>query len=88
MNRGIIELNKSEIEILLKVLIEAHKEDGLIFNKLSAAFESVEESLGVQISEDELEMLLDEILPVTFDTDPNLKSAIEKIQLRLRQFRG
>lgn len=87
MQRGVLVLQKEELEALLTV-IDINKFNGLpIYNKLSNAKESMESEVSILISEDEIERILDEVGPANTD-DQKLNSGIIKMSELLQSFRS
>jgi hypothetical protein len=76
MNRGVLILNKRELEeLVLHVNLE----------KLTIALENISEENRIFLNEDELESILDEIGGIT-DTD-SINNTKEKISALLLSFR-
>lgn len=87
MQRGVLVLQKEELEALLTV-IDINKFNGLpIYNKLSNAKESMESEVSILISEDEIERILDEVGPANTD-DQKLNSGIIKMSELIQSFRS
>ncbi|NLZ24768.1 hypothetical protein GX888_03435 [Candidatus Dojkabacteria bacterium] len=87
MKRGILVLNKMEIEsLVLKINIEKFRGSPL-YEKLNSASRSIENNINISISEEELESILDEIGPPV-SNDSILSSAYEKIISLLQRMRS
>ena len=87
MYRGILELKKDEFDELFKMLVTALPKESLLFSKLQNANENTDEIKTISVSEEDLEFILDSILPI----DPNnqlLKIISEKISEQLRNIRN
>lgn len=87
MYRGILELKKDEFDELFKLLVTALPKEGLLYSKLQNANENTDEIKTISVSEEDLEFILDSILPI----DPNnqlLKMIFEKISEQLRNIRN
>ena len=87
MYRGILELKKDEFDELFKLLVTAIPKEGLLYSKLQNANENTNEIKTISVSEEDLEFILDSILPI----DPNnqlLKMIFEKISEQLRNIRN
>ena len=87
MYRGILELEKDEFDELFKMLVTALPKESLLFSKLQNANENTDEIKTISVSEEDLEFILDSILPI----DPNnqlLKIISEKISEQLRNIRN
>ena len=78
MQRGVLVLNKEELIQLLTVL-DISKFNGLpLFNKLTFASNTPGNEVKILVSEDEIEKILDEVGPPTYEN--NLaNNAIKKI---------
>lgn len=87
MYRGILELKKDEFDELFKMLVTAIPKESLLYSKLQDANENTDEIKTISVSEEDLEFILDSILPI----DPNnqlLKMVFEKISEQLRAIRN
>lgn len=87
MYRGILELKKDEFDELFKMLVTAIPKESLLYSKLQDANENTDEIKTISVSEEDLEFILDSILPI----DPNnqlLKMIFEKISEQLRNIRN
>lgn len=87
MYRGILELEKDEFDELFKLLVTALPKESLLYSKLQDANENTDEIKTISVSEEDLEFILDSILPI----DPNnqlLKMVFEKISEQLRAIRN
>ena len=87
MYRGILELKKDEFDELFKLLVTAIPKESLLYSKLQNANENTDEIKTISVSEEDLEFILDSILPI----DPNnqlLKMVFEKISEQLRAIRN
>ncbi|HPR91642.1 MAG TPA: hypothetical protein PLR64_00065 [Candidatus Dojkabacteria bacterium] len=87
MYRGILELEKDEFDELFKLLVTALPKESLLSSKLQNANENTDEIKTISVSEEDLEFILDSILPI----DPNnqlLKMVFEKISEQLRNIRN
>jgi hypothetical protein len=88
MKRGIIELRKDEVKEVLRVMPEEVFTETPLENKLNSAVETTDEHVKLEISADELEVILDEIAVPLSDNEPQpLKSVRKKIQMKLTEFR-
>ena len=87
MYRGILELEKDEFDELFKLLVTAISKESLLYSKLQNANGNTDEIKTISVSEEDLEFILDSILPI----DPNnqlLKMIFEKISEQLRNIRN
>ncbi|HNW33262.1 MAG TPA: hypothetical protein PKL44_03415, partial [Candidatus Dojkabacteria bacterium] len=64
MYRGILELKKDEFDELFKLLVTAIPKEGLLYSKLQNANENTDEIKTISVSEEDLEFILDSILPI------------------------
>lgn len=87
MKRGIIELTKEEVlNIVDQLPLDVYAGKPLA-NKLHASISSGIDVQTLEVSEDELELILDEIAIPSPDESAHLKSARKKMQNLLRDFR-
>ena len=72
MQRGILQLTKEEVIVLNNAFhwdINGHT---ILASKLQYAMENLQDIHNIEVSEDDLELLLDDIMPVD-ETNPILK---------------
>lgn len=86
MQRGILMLNKEELDQLLTVLNISVFSGTQLFEKLNSASGSVEPEVRILLSEDELESMIDE-MGLPFADNQVLNSALEKINTLMGSFR-
>lgn len=88
MQRGILELTPTEVSEVFKYFDITKYEGFPLEVKLTAAKESSDEIITIELSENEVEAILDSVaLPTDNDTDAT-KSLRMKAQSLLYQFRG
>ncbi len=87
MQRGILQLTKEEVIALNNAFHWDINGSTILASKLQYAMENLQDTHSIEVSEDDLELLLDDIMPVD-DTNPVLKNAMTKVSDRLRQFRS
>lgn len=87
MYRGILELEKDEFDELFKLLVTAIPKESLIYSKLQNANGNTDEIKTISVSEEDLEFILDSILPID-QNNPLLKMIFEKISEQLRDIRN
>ena len=86
MQRGILQLTKEEVVELNNAFHWDINGSSILASKLQYAIENSKGINEIEVSEDDLELLLDDIMPVDKD-NTTLKSAMEKIGELLRKFR-
>jgi len=89
MHRGMLYLTNEETRALLNN-IDLNKHQGSsFFNKLSSLFENLDhmENCKVLLSEDEVEIILDEVGFVDEKVNPQLAYAIKKVMELMSSFR-
>ena len=87
MQRGILQLTKDEVIALNNAFhwdINGHT---ILASMLQYAMENLQDTHSIEVSEDDLELLLDDIMPVD-ETNPILKNVMEKVSNLLRQLRN
>ena len=87
MQRGILQLTKEEVIVLNNAFhwdINGHT---ILASKLQYAMENLQDTHSIEVSEDDLELLLDDIMPVD-ETNPILKNVMEKVSNLRRQLRN
>lgn len=82
MKRGIVQLSSQEALLLQEHLTEIAHHHPLTWEKLVAASQQSAQSVNIQLSEEEAEMMLDLLPPPTMSDSTDLKQA----RLRLQQF--
>lgn len=86
MYRGVIELTKEELDSLIKAFHWELNGSSVIASKLQYAIDGESDVKTISVSEEDLELILDDIMPV----DPNnivLQRVSEKIGEKLRKIR-
>lgn len=86
MYRGILQLTKEELNELTRVFHWDINGMSMIASKLKAATENSDEIKNISVSEEDLESLLDDIMPVD-QNNPLLKNVFDKISEQLREIR-
>ncbi|OGC45025.1 hypothetical protein A2400_02765 [candidate division WS6 bacterium RIFOXYB1_FULL_33_14] len=86
MQRGILILNKEELNQLFTVLDISVFTGTQLFEKLNSASGSIEPEVRILLSEDELESIIDE-MGMPFSNNQVLNSALEKINALMLSFR-
>lgn len=87
MKRGVLEVNKNEI-VDYTSLIDINKfSQSALFTKLQVVLQSNEASTNLEISQDEAEILLDEIIiPDEKTNTPNIASLRTKLMGLIAKF--
>ena len=86
MQRGVLQLTKDEVLALKNAFhwdINGHT---ILASKLQYAIENLQDIHKIEVSEDDLELLLDDIMPVRPENIV-LKNAMQKVGDLLREFR-
>lgn len=78
MQRGVLTLNRNELNSLLVILDINIFSNTQLFEKLNSALQSTDEEVKIFVSEDEIEKILDEVGPPINDNQ-SVNSAIQKI---------
>ncbi len=87
MQRGVLTLNREEFNQLFSKLDINRFINTPIYEKLNIASEDISDNIQIFLSEDEVEMILDEVgLP--FSDDPVLNNALQKIRALMTKFRS
>jgi len=86
MQRGMLILNKEELDQLFTVLDISVFRGTQLFEKLNSASGSNNTQVRILLSEDELESIIDEI-GMPFSDNQILNSALEKINTLMMSFR-
>ncbi len=85
MKRGILILEKAELEELCKYYDINKDPESTLSIKLKAALDTIQQSNSISVSSDELECIMDEIGFVD-DDRPLLKHTMSKIAITLANF--
>lgn len=89
MQRGVLLLTKGELEEIFKKVDVTRYTGSLLHSKLSTAKSANQAEVNLELSEDELETLLDDLDIPNPDTDSqDLMSTRNKISLMLSGFRA
>ena len=87
MQRGVLQLTKEEFEELVRVFHWDTNGNSILASKLQYASENKEEAVkNISVSEEDLELILDDIMPVN-PSNILLKSVFDKISEQLREIR-
>ncbi len=86
MHRGILELTEEEFNELFKVFHWDMYGDTPLASKLQYAKGSKDEKKDISVSEEELEIILDDITPIDQENFV-LRNIFEKISMQLRDIR-
>jgi len=86
MQRGILQLTKEEIIELNNVFHWDINGGSILASKLQYAMENSQENNNLEVSEEDLELLLDDIMPID-ESNAILKNAIDKVSELLRRLR-
>ena len=87
MQRGVLQLTKGEFDELMKVFHWDTNGNSILASKLQYASENKEEAVkNISVSEEDLELILDDIMPVN-PSNILLKSVFDKISEQLREIR-
>lgn len=86
MYRGILQLTKEELKELIRVFHWDTNGTSIIASKLKVASENSDEIKNISVSEEDLEYLLDDIMPIE-QNNLLLKNVFEKISEQLREIR-
>jgi hypothetical protein len=87
MNRGVIQITKSELQEVLNSFSNTQQNSPL-FSRLNVAAIQPDEQLSIQLSENEVETLLDNLGISENDEDPSKASARGKISEFLKTLRS
>jgi hypothetical protein len=87
MQRGTLTLNSSEAKELVSNVDLTRYTDKPLYSKLTSISDGSQEEYNILLSEDELEMIMDEIGFVDESSNPILSSAMKKISELLVSFR-
>lgn len=87
MKRGIIVFSKDELNELIKHFNMDACDNAQLKVKLKAAYETIQDENSILISDDELEIILDDI-GIVDENNTLLKSVTEKISKTLIALRG
>ncbi|MHC1716760.1 MAG: hypothetical protein AB9915_02675 [Candidatus Dojkabacteria bacterium] len=82
MLRGVLQLSKEELLELGTAI------DSLHVKNFQYALESIKEENSIFVSEEDLELILDEVGLVNEDENIILANTVKKMNDQLRQFRG
>lgn len=86
MHRGTLQLTKDELDALVKAFHWDINGGSTIASKLQYATDSADDIKSISVSEEDLELILDDIMPV--DSNNALLTAVsEKIGEQLREIR-
>ncbi|WKZ30952.1 MAG: hypothetical protein QY318_03855 [Candidatus Dojkabacteria bacterium] len=89
MKRGIIEVSHAEVDEILKRVSPAVYEGTPLESKLNAIMISDVDPVNLEISAEELEVILDEIaIPDPANDTEDIKSIRRKIQQKILEFHG
>lgn len=87
MQRGVITISREESQELLNLIPEAQNQTPL-FNKVNAATMTQDAEVGLQLSEEEAEIILDNVgIPESMEPAQrsSLRSKMQQFLMRLRQ---
>jgi len=87
MQRGILQLTKEEVIAIKNAFHWDINGSTILASKLQYAMENLQDIHSIEVSEDDLELLLDDIMPVD-ETNPILKNVMEKVAELLRRLRN
>ncbi len=87
MQRGVLTLSKEEFNQLLSIIDINRFNQTPLYNKLISAGNTNEKEVRISISEDEIEMILDEVGPPIYE-NLVLNNALKKISALLISFRS
>lgn len=89
MQRGMLYLTKEETKALLSNFDLNRYQGSSLFNKLSslASNQDKNDEIGILLSEEEVEIILDEIGFVDETENPQLASALKKLMELMSSFR-
>lgn len=87
MQRGVLTLSKEEFNQLLSIIDINRFNQTPLYNKLISAGNTNEKEVKISISEDEIEMILDEVGPPIYE-NLVLNNALKKISALLISFRS
>lgn len=88
MQRGILTLTKSELETLMSVFDITKYEGMHLSNKLKAGSESGIDPVDLELSEDELEVISDEVAAPSLNEPESMKLVRSKITQLMMKFRN
>lgn len=87
MQRGILQLTKEEVIALNNAFHWDINGSTILASKLQYAMENLQDIHSIEVSEDDLELLLDDIMPVD-ETNITLKNSMDKVSNLLRELRN
>ncbi|MGD9129594.1 MAG: hypothetical protein PVJ09_03865 [Candidatus Woesebacteria bacterium] len=87
MKRGPVIFNQAETNLILQSLA-TNTENQLLISKLQATLQAETDSNYLLLSEEELELIIDNLPAPTANQDPNLNSLRQNIQTQLSNLRN
>mgnify|MGYP000850980487 CR=1 FL=1 len=87
MQRGVLQLTREEVLALYQAFHWDSNGHSIVASKLQYAYENLMDINDIFVSEDDLDLLLDDIAPVD-SNNTILQNAFNKIGDSLRQLRG
>lgn len=91
MQRGIILLSKPEITIIIDNIQKDKKDKDILFEKFISAFDSnsdKQSQINIQLSEEEVEIVMDLLPPPSMSAHPNLNLLRKNLQEFLMKLRN
>ncbi len=86
MQRGVLQLTREEVVALNSAFHWVVNGHTILASKLQYAMDNLQDIHSIEVSEDDLELLLDDIMPVEQENIV-LKNAMQKVGDLLREFR-
>jgi len=88
MQRGVLQITAKEISEIYKTLDLTDHEGSALKVKLQAAADSMSEIIDIELSEDEVEAILDAIIIPSQSDNENTLSLKKKLQEKMKEFRS
>lgn len=86
MQRGVLQLTREEVVALNSAFHWVVNGHTILASKLQYAMDNLQDVHSIEVSEDDLELLLDDIMPVEQENTV-LVTAMKKVAELLREFR-
>jgi len=88
MQRGVIQITKKEVQEIYRTFDLTQHEGLALKSKLIAAGNSTAELINIELSEDEVEAILDNIIIPSKTDNENTISLRKKLQNKMAEFRS
>jgi uncharacterized protein (DUF1778 family) len=87
MKRSMVQLSKTQIGLFLEIIDNAASTENLIFSKLTSAQQHSADPTSIELSEDELEKLLD-VLPMPTQSNETVVKLRQSLYAALSELRS